>query len=80
MVVKHGVPTTTVSADSPPVDSRAAYAAAIGEDERPLNESDPKMLARHVKGQTVLDQVNIIDLRCQPPAAIHGRPHLGREI
>ncbi len=47
LVVKLGVPTTPVSADRLPVDSRSAHAAAIGEDERPLSEVDQEVLARH---------------------------------
>ena len=69
LVVKLGVPTAPVSADRLPVDSRSAHAAAIGEDELPLSKVDQEVLARHhvIELQDRLDQVNIIQLRCQPP-------------
>ena len=60
-VVKRDVPTAPLATNRRAVDSRSAHAAAIGEDEPPLNEVDAKMLARHVIMLGGLEQEQIIE-------------------
>jgi hypothetical protein len=79
LVVKLDVPTAPGSADRLPSHRRAARAAAVGEDVLRSSEVDSKMLARYLMRRGGLDQVDIIERRCQASATVCGRHVAGLE-